>query len=135
MAALKGSGIENLIGAAFGGTANILAAKVCINSLRAYRVIVAVLLAEFVSTGAKTYASLYEYMEKTRKDATARLWIDCLIKPTLLALMLLRAEIDGYFLLQQRCLEMMLPYFFDAGHYNYARYISWYLRQMQHIPT
>ena len=72
-------------------------------------------------------------MEKTWKNSTTRLWIDCLIKPTLLALMLLRAEKDGDFLLQQQCLEMMLPYVFAACHYNYARYISWYLRQMQHI--
>ena len=43
---MKGSAIENLISAAFGGTANILAAKVWINSLRAYRMIVAVPLAE-----------------------------------------------------------------------------------------
>lgn len=28
----------------------------------------------------------------------------------------------------------MLPYFFAAGHHHYARYISWHLREMQHIP-
>ena len=27
----------------------------------------------------------------------------------------------------------MLPYFFVAGHHHYARYISWHLRDMQHI--
>ena len=43
-----------------------------------------------------------------------------LIKPTLLALMFLRREWDGDFLLQQHCLKEMLPYFFAAGHQNYA---------------
>ena len=47
--------------------------------------------------------------------------------------MLLRAERSGDFLLQQHCLEQMLPYFFAPGHQNYARYISWYLRQIEHI--
>ena len=28
----------------------------------------------------------------------------------------------------------MLPYFFVAGHHHYARYISWHLGDMQHIP-
>ena len=28
----------------------------------------------------------------------------------------------------------MLPYFFAAGHHNYARYLSWYVRQMEHLP-
>ena len=57
-----------------------------------------------------------------------------LIKPTLLALMFLRREWDGDFLLQQHCLKEMLPYFFAAGHQNYARYQSWYVRQMEHLP-
>ena len=28
----------------------------------------------------------------------------------------------------------MLPYFFGAGHPHYARYISWHIREMQHLP-
>ncbi len=46
----------------------------------------------------------------------------------------MRAEREGDWLLQQHCLEMMLPYFFVAGHHHYARYISWHLRDMQHLP-
>ena len=61
--------------------------------------------------------------------------MDCLIKPTLLALQLLRAQRDGDFLLQQVSLEVMMPYFFAAGHMNYARYITWYLRNVENLPT
>ena len=61
--------------------------------------------------------------------------MDCLIKPTLLALQLLRAQRDGDFLLQQVSLEAMMPYFFAAGHMNYARYITWYLRNVENLPT
>lgn len=28
----------------------------------------------------------------------------------------------------------MLPYFFAAGHHHYARWITWHLRDMQHLP-
>ena len=48
--------------------------------------------------------------------------------------MFLRGEQNGDFLLQQHCLKAMLPYFFVAGHHNYARYLSWYVRQMEHFP-
>lgn len=48
--------------------------------------------------------------------------------------MFLHGERNGDFLLQQYCLKMMLPYFFAAGHHNYARYLSWYVREMEHLP-
>ena len=48
--------------------------------------------------------------------------------------MFLCRERNGDFLLQQHCLKEMLPYFFAAGHQNYARYLSWYVRQMEHLP-
>ena len=61
--------------------------------------------------------------------------MDCVIQPTLLALQLLRAQRDDDFLLQQVSLEAMMPYFFAAGHMNYARYITWYLRNVENLPT
>ena len=60
--------------------------------------------------------------------------MDCLIKPTLLALPLLRAQRDGDFLLQQVSLEAMMPHFFAAGHVNYASYMTWYLRNIENLP-
>ena len=93
------------------------------------------LLQDFFQSGAKTYQELSEYLEAVREHPVGRLWVDCLIKPTLLALQLLRAQRDGDFLLQQVSLEAMMPYFFAAGHMNYARYITWYLRNVENLPT
>ena len=45
-----------------------------------------------------------------------------------------RVEREGDWILQQYCLERMLPYLFVAGHHHCARYISWHLQDMQHIP-
>ena len=28
-----------------------------------------------------------------------------------------------------------MPYFFEAGHIIYARYITWYLRNVENLPT
>lgn len=131
---MRASGVEVLMSAAFGGITSIFNGKAWTNALRAYRLIIAVLLQSFYSNGTKTYQELSEYLETARQHPTGRLWVDCLVKPTLLALMFLRGERNGDFLLQQHSLKAMLPYFFAAGHHNYARYLSWYVRQMEHLP-
>ena len=62
--------------------------------------------------------------------------MDCLIKPTLLALQLLRAQRDGDFLPQQVSLEAMMPTSLRPGTYvNYGRYMTWYLRNIESLPT
>ena len=119
---------------AFAGITSIVNGKAWTNALRAYRLIIAVLLHNFYSNGARTYEELNVYLETARGHPTGRLWMDCFVKPTLLSLMFLRGERNGDFLLQQHCLKAMLPYFFAAGHHNYARYLSWYVRQMELLP-
>ena len=131
---MKGSGLEQLISSAFGGIASILNGKCWTNSLRAYRFVVAALLQGFLSDGFQTDETLFEYLSNQREHPTGKLWVDCFILPVLLALRFLRAEREGDFLIQQECLKDMLPYFFAAGHQHYARYITWYLRQVQNIP-
>ena len=44
-------------------------------------------------------------------------------------------EQHGDFLLQQFCLEKMLSYFAASGHFNYCRYIGWYMREIQNLPA
>ena len=52
----------------------------------------------------------------------------------MLAHQLMMVEREGDWTIQQHCLERMLPYVFVAGHHDYACYISWHVRDMQHIP-
>ena len=96
---VKASGVDVLLTAAFGGLAGIIPGKSWPDALRAYRLITTVLLQDFFQIGAKTYQELSEYLEAVIDHPVGRLWVDCLIKPTLLALQLLRAQRDGYFLL------------------------------------
>lgn len=107
---MKASGEDVLISAAFAGITSIVNGKAWTNALRAYRLIIAVLLQNFFSNGPKTYEELSAYLESVREHPTGKLWVDCLVKPTLLSLMFLRAERNGDFLLEQHCLKEMLPY-------------------------
>ena len=84
--------------------------------------------------GEKTHDDIFAYLEKAREHPTGKLWVDCFIIPTMLAHQFTRSEREGGWLLQMHCLEMMMPYFFVSGHHNYTRYISWHLRDMQHLP-
>ena len=103
---MKASGVDILISAAFAGITSIVTER--------------------------PGPMLYGHTE--RKHPNGRLWVDCFVKPTLLSPFFLRGERNGDFHLQQHCLKAMLPYFFAAGHHNYARNLSWYMRQMEHLP-
>ena len=96
---MKASCVDMLLIVAFGGVAGIITGK-WTNALRACHLITTVLLQNFFQSGAKTYQELHEYKEAVREHPFERLWVDCLIKPSLLALRLLHAHRDGYVLLQ-----------------------------------
>ena len=96
---MKASCVDMLLIVAFGGVADIITGK-WTNALRACHLITTVLLQDFFQSGTKTYQELREYKEAVREHPFEKLWVDCLIKPSLLALRLLHAHGDCYFLLQ-----------------------------------
>ena len=121
----EGSGLETLIGAAFGGGSNIMGqGKPRVRAMRASRMVSSILLQSF-----KSWKLICEYLEKARLHPTGRHWVDNLITPTLLAHQLLRSEREGDWLLQQMCIKRLLSYFI-AGHHHYARYLSWHCFNM-----
>ena len=95
------SGVDILISAAFAGITSIVNGNTWTNALRAYRLIIAVLLHNFYSNGAKTYEELNGCLETARGHPTRRIWLVCFVKPTLLSLMFMREEQNGDFLLKQ----------------------------------
>ena len=109
--------------------------KALSNAMRAYRLTLSVLLKNVIGNAPKSYQEISDYLEQARESKTGRLWVDCFIKPTLIALMFTRAEQQGDFLLKQYCMEKMLSYFAASGHFNYCRYIIWYVREMQNLPA
>ena len=76
---LKASGMDILISAAFAGITSIVNGKDWTNALRAYLLIIAVLLQNLYSNGAKTYEELTVYLETAREHPTGRLWVGCFV--------------------------------------------------------
>ena len=88
----------------------------------------AVLLHQYILAGTTDVANIEEELEMARNTPTGLLWVDCFVIPTFLAHLFVRAEREGDWLLHMYCLRRMLPYFFASSHWNYARYIHWYIQ-------
>ena len=67
-------------------------------------------------------------------NRTVKLWVEILVKPVLLMMTYIRAEREGDWLLHLATFRKMLPYYFAAGHVNYARYGLYYVCSMEKLP-
>ncbi len=132
---MHSSGIEVILAASFGSLKSIMSGKAWPQALRAYRMLTGALLQDFLSEGQQSYEDIQTYLEQASKHPTGKLWVNCLIKPTLIAHRFIRAEREGNLLLREKCIEEMIPYFFSAGHFNYARYLSHYLGEVRNLPS
>ena len=68
------------------------------------------------------------------KSMIAEHCINNLIRPVFLMMMFVRAKREGEFPLHLYACHQMIPYFFAAGHINYARYGLCYLLTMSRLP-
>ena len=68
------------------------------------------------------------------ESRTVKLWVEILVKPVLLMMTYVMAEREGDWLLHLATFTKMLPYYFAAGHVNYAMYGLYYLRSMEKLP-
>ncbi|MES9884496.1 MAG: hypothetical protein ABW185_26930, partial [Sedimenticola sp.] len=126
---MKGSGLEEILNSAYKGVSSMLNGKAWPKALRGYRMIVTALLKDCVLSGKITHEAIDEVLQSVRSSKTSRLWIDCFIYPVVIAHMFVRAEREGNYILHMFCMTKMLPYFFAAGHWNYARYITCHLTE------
>jgi len=92
--------------------------------------VVTALLQPLVVSGKTSLDAIQEELDNARKSRTERLWVDCLIIPVMILHLYIQAEREGDWLLHKYALKRMLPYFFAARHWNYARYIAWHLHDM-----
>ena len=124
------SGIEELFSTAFKGVPHMMNGKAWPKAFRGLRMVVEAVLKPFVLAGSVTVGSLQQLFDDTRQLRTARLWIDFLIIPVSILFLCFCAEREGDWLLHIYSLHRMVPYFFAAGHSNYARYIKWHIIDM-----
>ena len=127
---MANSGIEEILKCRFAGVAKMLSGKNFPSNIRALR-----LLVEEILRGHITNLESYQEMMDVNHDVssrsrTAKHWVENLIEPVFLLMTFVRAEREGDWPLHLYACSQMLPYFFAAGHSNYARYGSYYLRKM-----
>lgn len=130
------SGLADIMSSAFAGVQKMLIGKKFPMCMRALRMVVEVILEPvFKELTSESYDMFIENLEeRAQKSKTCRLWLDCLIKPVLLMMTYVRAEREGDWLLHMYCVKTMMPYFFAAGHQNYARLGLVYLRSIENLP-
>lgn len=130
------SGLSSVLSEAFGGVAKMLQGKKFPQNVRALRMMTEEVLRSLIVDGnIVTADDLSRALDHIAgQSRTAKLWVEVLVKPVLLMLMYIRAEREGDWLLHLHTFRKMLPYYFAAGHFNYARYGLYYLRSMELLP-
>ena len=131
---MNNTGLTEIMQTAFGGVPKMLSGKKFPHNMRAMRMVVEELLRPSIET-CDDYDQLMAILNnKASKSRTAKMWIDNFIKPVLLMMVFVRAEQEADWPLHLWAVGEMIPYFFAAGHCNYARYGLYYLRSMEQLP-
>ena len=115
------TGLETILQVAFGGVASMLSGKKYPQNIRALRLLTEELLRGTI-VHMNSHDNLMKVLDnKSQESRTTKLWVENLIKPVMLMMMFVRAEREADWPLHLFCVKEMLPYFFGAGHFNYAR--------------
>ena len=131
---MANSGLEKLMSSAFAGVNKMLLGKRFPMNVRVLRFVVLELLRGFVEEMYK-YDDLLVLLDAvSEKSRLAKHCVDNLIRPVLLIMLYIRAEREGEFALHLYVCNQMLPYFFAARHWNYARDGVAYVRMMGKLP-
>ena len=133
-ALMGNSGLEEVLKAAFGGVTRMLTGKCFPQNTRALQMVAEELLQPIISR-AESHEDLVSILEKDATTSrTAKVWVENIIKPVLIMIIYVRAEREAEWSLHLWAMQQMIPYFFAAGHVNYARYGLYYLRSMERLP-
>ena len=131
---LLNSGLDKLMKPSFAGVEKMLVGKKFPMNIRALRIAAIELLRMFINEDT-TYDDLTKIIRSlSEKSSLAEHWIKNLIYPAFLMLMYVRTEREGEFGLHLYTCKKMIPYFFAAGHWNYARDDTVYIRTMEKLP-
>ena len=120
-ALMSSSGLEEILSSSFGGVAKMLSGKKFPQNYRALRILAEELLCK-LTCNLISYDDLMQVLEdRALQSRTSKLWVDSFLKPVFIMMLFVRAEREGDWPLHIWCVTQMLPYFFAAGHINYAR--------------
>ena len=125
------SGLSDILSGVFGGVPKMLSGKIFPQNMRALRMMTEAVL--HIIKPDRNFMKADDLM-MALDSISSKLWIDTLVKPVFLMMAYIRAEREGDWLLHLTTFQKMLPYYFAAGHVNYARYGLYYLRSMEKLP-
>ena len=130
------TGLAEILSVPFGGVLKMLTGKKYPQNVRAFRILVEELLRPlYTKHQMNCMDDLQQVLnDASRKSRTAKLWIDCLIRPGLLIMKFIRAERESDWPLHLDAVREMMPLFFAARHTHYARYALYYLGTMENMP-
>ena len=114
----------------------MLTGKKCPDNVRALRMLVEELIRPFFQTqNMLCMDDLQHALNDTAShNRTAKLWVNCAIKPVFTIMKYVRAEREADWPLHLASVHEMMPLFFAASHFNYARYGLYYLREIEAMP-
>ena len=119
---MKNSGLLSWLKSALGGAKKMLTGKVFPMNVRDLHFALLELLRDYIGT-MKSLQDLAHFLDLcSSKSMLSKHWVDNLIKPVILIKIYVRTEREGDFSLHVHARYKMMPYFFVAGHVNYARY-------------
>ena len=130
-ALMGNSGLEEVLKAAFGGVTQILTGKnFPQNTSNGSRGVLQPIISR-----AESHEDLVSILEKdATKSRTAKVWVENIIIHVLIMMIYVRAEREAEWSLHIWAMLQMIPYFFAAGHVNYARYGLYYMRSIERLP-
>ena len=133
---MENSGLVPWLQSAFASVPKMMTGKKFPMNIRALRFAVMELLKGFIDD-VYSYQNLEKRIEYVaQKSMIDEHWINNLIRPVFLMMLFVRAEREGEFPLHLYACRQMIPYFFAAGHVNYARYGLCHLLSMSRLlPT
>ena len=130
---MEKSGVAQLMMSSFAGVEKMLTGKKFPMNIRALRFVVVELLRGHTE-GMLKYHEVSKFLDVSAKRNLVKHWIRNLIKPVLLIMLYVREEREGEFALHLDVCKRMLPHFFAAFHWNYARDRIAYVQMMQNLP-
>ena len=134
---MENSGLSDILSDVFGGVSKMLTGKKFPQNVRALRMLAEEVLRRiFEEHRLESKQDLMKVLEdRASRSKTVKLWVDMLIKPIFIIMLFVRSEREGDWLLHLQTFRKMIPYFFAAGHYHYARYATCYIWSMEKFPT
>ena len=127
------TGLGDIMKSAFGSVSKMLAGRMFPQNFRALRLVVEEILRSILIKVTSRNALMIVLENMASSSPTSKLWLENLVKPVFIMMVFVRAEREGEWPLHLWAMQEMLPYFFAAGHHNYTRYGTYYLRSMEKL--